>query len=48
VVATTTPDRVCPSTAPEVAARLGLGAAAAFDLNAACAGFVYALATAPG
>jgi len=43
VVATTTPDRVTPGLAVEVAARLGLAHAAAFDLHAACAGFVYAL-----
>ena len=48
IVATTTPDRICPSTAPEVASRLGLGTVAAFDVNAVCAGFVYALATAAG
>ncbi|MBA2576791.1 MAG: ketoacyl-ACP synthase III [Euzebyaceae bacterium] len=48
VLATTTPDRIVPSTAPEVAARLGLGTIAAFDVNAVCAGFVYALATAAG
>ncbi|SDH46739.1 3-oxoacyl-[acyl-carrier-protein] synthase-3 [Lentzea fradiae] len=48
VVATTTPDHPCPSTAPEVAHRLGLTGVAAFDLNAVCAGFVYALATAAG
>ncbi|MFE9740362.1 beta-ketoacyl-ACP synthase III [Streptomyces sp. NPDC006477] len=43
VVATTTPDRVTPGLAVEVAARLGLPHPAAFDLHAACAGFVYAL-----
>ncbi|WP_328707612.1 beta-ketoacyl-ACP synthase III [Streptomyces mesophilus] len=43
IVATTTPDRTCPSTAPEVAWRLGLGNTPAVDLNAACSGFVYAL-----
>jgi len=48
IVATTTPDRVIPSTAPEVAARLGLTAVAAYDVNAVCAGFVYATATAAG
>jgi 3-oxoacyl-[acyl-carrier-protein] synthase III len=46
MVATTTPDHTCPSTAPEVAARLGLGTIGAFDVNAVCAGFVYGLATA--
>jgi 3-oxoacyl-[acyl-carrier-protein] synthase-3 len=48
LVATSTPDRVCPSTAPEVASRLGLTDVAAFDVNGVCAGFVYALATASG
>ncbi|MGW3626419.1 beta-ketoacyl-ACP synthase 3 [Streptomyces sp. NPDC000880] len=43
VIATTTPDRVTPGLAVEVAARLGMPQAAAFDLHAACAGFVYAL-----
>ncbi|GAA4658912.1 beta-ketoacyl-ACP synthase III [Streptomyces youssoufiensis] len=46
VLATSTPDRPCPGTAPTVAARLGLGAVAAFDVQAVCTGFVYALATA--
>ncbi|HVM15837.1 MAG TPA: beta-ketoacyl-ACP synthase III [Egibacteraceae bacterium] len=48
IVATTTPDRLCPSTGPEVAARLGLPKVAAFDVDGACAGFVYGLATAAG
>jgi 3-oxoacyl-[acyl-carrier-protein] synthase-3 len=48
VLATTTPDFLCPATAPEVAARLGLGTVAAYDLSAVCAGFVYALASAAG
>jgi 3-oxoacyl-[acyl-carrier-protein] synthase-3 len=48
VVATTTPDRLCPATAPEVAARLGVGHVAAFDVGAVCTGFVYALAAAAG
>lgn len=48
LVATTTPDHVCPTTAPGVAARLGLGHAAAFDIAGACAGFIYGLATASG
>ncbi|MEU6732675.1 beta-ketoacyl-ACP synthase III [Streptomyces physcomitrii] len=46
LVATTTPDRLCPATAPLVAARLGLCGAAAFDIAAVCTGFVYGLATA--
>ena len=46
ILATTTPDRRCPATAPEVAHRLGLGNAPAFDLSAVCSGFVYATAMA--
>ncbi|MFC7862568.1 beta-ketoacyl-ACP synthase III [Streptomyces murinus] len=48
IVATTTPDRPCPATAPLVATRLGLAGAAAFDVGAVCTGFVYGLATAAG
>ncbi|MBL1067156.1 beta-ketoacyl-ACP synthase III [Streptomyces sp. 7-21] len=48
VLATSTPDRPCPATAPTVAARLGLGDIGAFDVAAVCSGFVYALATATG
>jgi len=48
IVATMTPDRICPATAPEVAARLGLPHVAAFDVGAVCTGFVYGLATATG
>lgn len=48
VLATTTPDHRCPATAPAVAARLGLGGVAAFDVAAVCTGFVYGLATAAG
>ncbi|MDT0464460.1 beta-ketoacyl-ACP synthase III [Streptomyces gibsoniae] len=48
VLATTTPDRPCPATAPDVAARLGLGQVAAFDVSAVCSGFLYGLATAAG
>ncbi|MGW7270149.1 beta-ketoacyl-ACP synthase III [Streptomyces sp. NPDC054864] len=48
VLATTTPDRICPATAPLVAARLGLGPVPAFDVSAVCTGFLYALATARG
>ncbi|ADQ84621.1 beta-ketoacyl-ACP synthase III [Methylovorus sp. MP688] len=46
IVATTTPDRVFPSTACLVQARLELGPCPAFDIQAVCSGFVYALATA--
>ncbi|MFJ2829006.1 beta-ketoacyl-ACP synthase III [Streptomyces sp. NPDC087263] len=48
VLATTTPDQPCPGTAPQVAARLGLGQVAAFDVAAVCSGFLYGLATASG
>jgi 3-oxoacyl-[acyl-carrier-protein] synthase-3 len=48
VVATTSPDRICPAAAPEVAFRLGLPDVAAFDLTSACSGFVYGLVTATG
>ncbi|MCT9093470.1 ketoacyl-ACP synthase III [Streptomyces sp. ASQP_92] len=48
VVATTTPDRCCPATAPAVATRLGLSGIPAHDLAAGCTGFLYALATGAG
>ncbi|HEY0698113.1 MAG TPA: beta-ketoacyl-ACP synthase 3, partial [Micromonospora sp.] len=48
VVATMTPDRSCPATAPEVASRLGMTGVAAPDVSAVCSGFVYSLATAAG
>ncbi|GCE00801.1 beta-ketoacyl-ACP synthase III [Embleya hyalina] len=47
VLATTTPDRTCPASAPLVAARLGLSGAA-FDIAAVCTGFLYGLAVAAG
>lgn len=43
VVATTTPDLVFPSTATLIQARLGMEGGAAFDVQAVCSGFVYAL-----
>ncbi len=43
IVATTTPDMLFPSTAALVQHQLGATRAAAFDLAAACSGFVYAL-----
>ncbi|MFJ5307084.1 beta-ketoacyl-ACP synthase III [Streptomyces sp. NPDC088350] len=46
ILATTTPDRRCPATAPELAARLGMTGTPAFDLAAVCSGFVYAAAVA--
>ncbi|MFF8960131.1 beta-ketoacyl-ACP synthase III [Streptomyces sp. NPDC014894] len=48
LVATTSPDRVCPATAPDVAARLGQPQIAALDVGAACSGFLYGLAVAGG
>jgi 3-oxoacyl-[acyl-carrier-protein] synthase-3 len=46
IVATCTPQSPLPNVAAQVAARLQLPAPAAFDLNTACSGFSYALATA--
>jgi len=46
LLATTTPDRPCPGTAPEVAHRLGLGDVPALDVSAVCSGFIYGLAIA--
>jgi len=46
VVATTTPDDTFPSTATKVQHRLGATNAFAFDVQAVCAGFVYALTVA--
>jgi 3-oxoacyl-[acyl-carrier-protein] synthase-3 len=43
VIATTTPDKVFPSTACILQRRLGVSGFAAFDVHAACAGFIYAL-----
>ncbi|MFD8396271.1 beta-ketoacyl-ACP synthase III [Streptomyces sp. NPDC059680] len=48
VLATTTPDQLCPATAPQVAARLELGQVPAFDVAAVCSGFLYGLASAAG
>jgi 3-oxoacyl-[acyl-carrier-protein] synthase-3 len=46
IVATITPDRVFPSTAALLQARLGARQIGAFDVSAACSGFLYALASA--
>ena len=46
IVATTTPDYKFPSTASIVLGKLGLKNAFAYDLEAACCGFMYALSTA--
>ena len=48
IVATTTPDVIFPSTAINVQNKLGIHKGFAFDINAVCAGFVYALAVADG
>ena len=45
VVATSTPDVTFPATATAVQAKLGAKNAVAFDLQAVCSGFVYAMAT---
>lgn len=46
IVATTTPDKIFPSVATMVQRKLGLAGCPAFDLQAVCSGFIYALATA--
>ncbi len=46
IVATCTPDTAFPSTACYIQAKIGATRAAAFDLQAACSGFLYALVTA--
>jgi 3-oxoacyl-[acyl-carrier-protein] synthase III len=46
VLATTTPDMVFPSTACLLQSKLGIAGPPAFDVQAVCSGFVYALATA--
>jgi 3-oxoacyl-[acyl-carrier-protein] synthase-3 len=46
IVATSTPDMVFPSTACVVQQKLGTAGGAAFDLQAVCSGFVYALTVA--
>lgn len=46
IMATTTPDKVFPSTACLLQARLGLNICPAFDIQAVCSGFVYGLSVA--
>lgn len=46
IVATTTPDDTMPSTAVKVQHGLGMTRGAAFDMNAACSGFVYGMTVA--
>src|SRR5207244_11418679 len=48
VVATCSPDRLLPSQACDLQALLGAKRAAAFDVQAACTGFLYALTVAEG
>ena len=48
VLSTATPDRLLPSTAVDIQAELGATRAAAFDVGAACAGWLYAMSTAEG
>ena len=48
VLATSTPDNTFPASAVAVQAALGINHGAAFDLQAVCSGFVYALATVDG
>jgi len=46
IVATTTPDHTFPASATEIQHQLGIKQGFAFDMQAACSGFVYALTTA--
>jgi 3-oxoacyl-[acyl-carrier-protein] synthase-3 len=46
IVATTTPDRIFPSAACFLQSKLGIAGCPAFDIQAVCSGFVYALTTA--
>jgi len=48
LLATSTPDNTFPASAVSIQAGLGIHHGAAFDLQAVCSGFVYALATADG
>jgi 3-oxoacyl-[acyl-carrier-protein] synthase-3 len=46
IVATSTPDNTFPATAVNIQNRLGIASGFAFDVQAVCSGFVYAMATA--
>lgn len=46
IVATTTPDKIFPSTAVILQHKLGIAGCPAFDIQAVCSGFVYAFSTA--
>ena len=48
ILGTASPDRLLPSTAVELQAELGASRAAAFDVGAACSGFIYSTAVAEG
>jgi 3-oxoacyl-[acyl-carrier-protein] synthase III len=48
ICATSTPDALIPSTASYIANKLGMRSVTAFDVNAACSGFIYGLAVAQG
>ncbi len=48
IVSTATPDRLLPSTACDIQAQLGASNAAAYDVSAACTGFLYAMSVAEG
>jgi 3-oxoacyl-[acyl-carrier-protein] synthase-3 len=48
VLSTATPDRLLPATAVDVQAELGATRAAAFDVGAACSGWLYGMSTAEG
>jgi len=46
IIATTTPDKIFPSVACSVQNKLGIGECPAFDIQAVCSGFIYALSIA--
>jgi 3-oxoacyl-[acyl-carrier-protein] synthase III len=48
ICSTATPDRLLPATAVDMQADLGASRAAAFDISAACCGFLYGMAMAEG
>lgn len=48
VLSTATPDRLLPATAVDLQAELGASRAAAFDIGAACSGWIYGMAVAEG
>ena len=48
VLSTATPDRLLPSTAVDLQAEIGAGRAAAFDISAACTGWIYGMTIAEG